>query len=69
MNCGTVGPLLLHWVTNYFGVQMIGRIFVHDDSGTWLGILTVFYILWADWLVRRYGRSLRIGIAVSTRTS
>ena len=69
MNGGTVGPLLLHWVTNNFGVQMFGRIFVHADSGTWLGIPTVFYILWAGWLVRRYGRSLRIGMAVSTRTS
>lgn len=56
---GSIWPLvLLHWVQNFFGGEWLGTMFTPEHSAVWLTILGVFYLLWASWLVWRYGPSL-----------
>lgn len=56
---GSVWPLVtLHFVQNYFGGGYFGRLFSENDAAIWVGILTVFYIVWALFLVWNLGPSL-----------
>ncbi len=56
---GSIWPLVvLHFVQNYFGGGYFGRMFSEQDSVPWIAILTLLYIVWAGFLVWRFGAAL-----------
>lgn len=55
----SVWPLVvLHFVQNYFGGGIFGRMFAPDDASIWLGFLGAIYVVWALILVWRFGPGL-----------
>ncbi|HEX9857261.1 MAG TPA: CPBP family intramembrane glutamic endopeptidase, partial [Paracoccaceae bacterium] len=65
---GSVWPLVtLHFVQNYFGGQYFGRMFAPEDSQVWLGFLTLFYLIWAAFLLWRSGPALGLRGAADRR--
>ncbi len=48
----------LHFVQNYFGGGIFGRIFAEKDGSIWVGFLTLFYVLWAITIAWKFGPSL-----------
>jgi uncharacterized protein len=56
---GTLWPLVvLHWVQNYFGGNLLGTMFAPEDSTVWLSLLAAGYISVAAFLVWREGPAL-----------
>jgi len=56
---GSIWPLvLLHWTQNVFGGELVGASFEPAGNVRWLWFLASAYVIWAAWLLMKFGPSL-----------